>query len=128
MEPVTITIIYDNNPFLKGLQTDWGFACLVEVGKTKLLFDTGELIASDCSGIASPNSPSKKMFACNSWNEETGTDLAPDLFISSCSEMFLMLIILNLELVRLLKLNNNIIKNSFSNESIIKINHLIKAF
>lgn len=37
-----ITIIYDNNPFLKGLQTDWGFACLVEFGKTKLLFDTGD--------------------------------------------------------------------------------------
>lgn len=42
IEPVTITVIYDNNPFLKGLQTDWGFACLVEFGKTKLLFDTGD--------------------------------------------------------------------------------------
>jgi 7,8-dihydropterin-6-yl-methyl-4-(beta-D-ribofuranosyl)aminobenzene 5'-phosphate synthase len=41
-DTVLITIIYDNNPFLKGLQTDWGFACLVEVGKTKLLFDTGD--------------------------------------------------------------------------------------
>lgn len=42
IEPVTITVIYDNNPFLKGLQTDWGFASLVEFGKTKLLFDTGD--------------------------------------------------------------------------------------
>ena len=42
IEPVTITVVYDNNPFLKGLQTDWGFACLVEVGNTKLLFDTGD--------------------------------------------------------------------------------------
>src|SRR3990172_6002964 len=41
-EPVRITIIYDNNPMIEGLQTDWGFACLVEVGKTKLLFDTGD--------------------------------------------------------------------------------------
>ena len=41
-EIVNITVIYDNNPFLKGLQTDWGFACLVEVGKTKILFDTGD--------------------------------------------------------------------------------------
>ena len=41
-DALLITIIYDNNPFLKGLQTDWGFACLVEVGKTKLLFDTGD--------------------------------------------------------------------------------------
>lgn len=42
IESITITVIYDNNPFLKGLQTDWGFACLVEFGKTKLLFDTGD--------------------------------------------------------------------------------------
>ena len=42
VEGVSITVIYDNNPFLKDLQTDWGFACLVEVGKTKLLFDTGD--------------------------------------------------------------------------------------
>jgi 7,8-dihydropterin-6-yl-methyl-4-(beta-D-ribofuranosyl)aminobenzene 5'-phosphate synthase len=41
VEAVSITVVYDNYPFLKGLQTDWGFSCLVEVGKTKLLFDTG---------------------------------------------------------------------------------------
>ncbi len=37
-----ITIIYDNNPFTRGLRTDWGFSCLVEIGNTKLLFDTGD--------------------------------------------------------------------------------------
>ena len=42
VEKVSITVIYDNNSFLKGLQTDWGFACLIEIGKTKLLFDTGD--------------------------------------------------------------------------------------
>ena len=36
-----ITVVYDNNPFLKGLQTDWGFSCLVETEETRLLFDTG---------------------------------------------------------------------------------------
>jgi len=41
-EIISITIVYDNNPFLEGLQTDWGFSCLVEVGTTKLLFDTGD--------------------------------------------------------------------------------------
>ena len=41
-DTIRITIIYDNNPLVEGLQTDWGFACLVEVGKTKLLFDTGD--------------------------------------------------------------------------------------
>jgi len=34
-----ITIIYDNNAE-KGLESDWGFACLIE-NKRKILFDTG---------------------------------------------------------------------------------------
>jgi 7,8-dihydropterin-6-yl-methyl-4-(beta-D-ribofuranosyl)aminobenzene 5'-phosphate synthase len=41
-DTIRITIIYDNNPLVEGLQTDWGFACLIEVGKTRLLFDTGD--------------------------------------------------------------------------------------
>ena len=41
-ENVKITIIYDNYPFLKDLETDWGFSCLVEIGKINLLFDTGD--------------------------------------------------------------------------------------
>jgi len=41
-DTVRITIIYDNNSSVEGLQIDWGFACLVEVGETKLLFDTGD--------------------------------------------------------------------------------------
>jgi 7,8-dihydropterin-6-yl-methyl-4-(beta-D-ribofuranosyl)aminobenzene 5'-phosphate synthase len=39
---IEITIIYDNYPFLKNLETDWGFSCLVEIGKISLLFDTGD--------------------------------------------------------------------------------------
>jgi 7,8-dihydropterin-6-yl-methyl-4-(beta-D-ribofuranosyl)aminobenzene 5'-phosphate synthase len=41
-DTIRITIIYDNNPLVEGLQTDWGFACLVEIENTKLLFDTGD--------------------------------------------------------------------------------------
>ena len=41
-DTIRITIIYDNNPLVEGLQTDWGFSCLVEVGETRLLFDTGD--------------------------------------------------------------------------------------
>jgi 7,8-dihydropterin-6-yl-methyl-4-(beta-D-ribofuranosyl)aminobenzene 5'-phosphate synthase len=33
--------VYDNNPLKPGLQTAWGFSCLVETGKTQVLFDTG---------------------------------------------------------------------------------------
>ena len=42
IENVRITVLYDNFQMEKGLETDWGFSCLIEVGKIKLLFDTGE--------------------------------------------------------------------------------------
>ena len=37
----TITIVYDNNPLVPGLETAWGFACVVEADSTMILFDTG---------------------------------------------------------------------------------------
>lgn len=37
-----ITVIYDNNPLQENLKTDWGFSCLIETGKDKILFDTGD--------------------------------------------------------------------------------------
>jgi len=37
-----ITILYDNTVHQKGLTSDWGFSCFVEVENTpKILFDTG---------------------------------------------------------------------------------------
>ncbi len=38
---LTITILYDNNPYDARLQAEWGFAALVEHGDHTLLFDTG---------------------------------------------------------------------------------------
>lgn len=38
---MTFTIVYDNNAYDERLQTNWGFACLVEVGGKTVLFDTG---------------------------------------------------------------------------------------
>ncbi len=38
---LTLTVLYDNIPFDKNLQTHWGFSCLVEKGSTRVLFDTG---------------------------------------------------------------------------------------
>jgi len=40
-DPLTLTVLYDNIPFDKNLQTHWGFSCLVEKGSTRVLFDTG---------------------------------------------------------------------------------------
>jgi len=36
-----ITIIYDNTIFEPGLQSDWGFAALIETREKTILFDTG---------------------------------------------------------------------------------------
>jgi 7,8-dihydropterin-6-yl-methyl-4-(beta-D-ribofuranosyl)aminobenzene 5'-phosphate synthase len=41
VKSMTITVVYDNNAYDPWLQTAWGFACLVERGDTKILFDTG---------------------------------------------------------------------------------------
>ena len=36
-----ITVVYDNNPFKEGLQTAWGFSCLITGTEKTILFDTG---------------------------------------------------------------------------------------
>jgi len=38
---VMITIVYDNNPGREGLETAWGFACVIEGLEKTILFDTG---------------------------------------------------------------------------------------
>ena len=38
---LTITVIYDNNPYKEGLETAWGFACLITGAEKTILFDTG---------------------------------------------------------------------------------------
>lgn len=40
-EGIVITIVYDNNPFDKRLETAWGFACVIEGLEETVLFDTG---------------------------------------------------------------------------------------
>lgn len=37
----TVTILYDNYVFTEGLQSDWGFSCLLEGTEKTILFDTG---------------------------------------------------------------------------------------
>jgi 7,8-dihydropterin-6-yl-methyl-4-(beta-D-ribofuranosyl)aminobenzene 5'-phosphate synthase len=40
-EDITITILYDNYKFNQELESDWGFACLIEGLDKTILFDTG---------------------------------------------------------------------------------------
>jgi len=37
----SLTVVYDNEVFQRGLRAGWGFSCLVEIEETKVLFDTG---------------------------------------------------------------------------------------
>ena len=41
MPTLKITTIYDNHEHDPGLRIGWGFSCLVESDKGKVLFDTG---------------------------------------------------------------------------------------
>ncbi|RKX20385.1 MAG: MBL fold metallo-hydrolase [Candidatus Zixiibacteriota bacterium] len=40
-DKVKITILYDNESNIDGIDSDWGFACLIEAYGRKILFDTG---------------------------------------------------------------------------------------
>ncbi len=40
-EDVRLTLLYDSMAHIRGLKTGWGFSCLIAVGETTLLFDTG---------------------------------------------------------------------------------------
>jgi len=41
MRDITITVVYDNNPYKEGLETAWGFSCLITGTEKTILFDTG---------------------------------------------------------------------------------------
>lgn len=41
VDEARVTVIYDNNPYREGLETDWGFSCLVRGPEKTILFDTG---------------------------------------------------------------------------------------
>ena len=38
---ISITIVYDNNPYKEGILTSWGFSCLIRGTQKTILFDTG---------------------------------------------------------------------------------------
>jgi 7,8-dihydropterin-6-yl-methyl-4-(beta-D-ribofuranosyl)aminobenzene 5'-phosphate synthase len=40
-KPVTITVVYDNIAYRPGLETAWGFACVLQRDDGSILFDTG---------------------------------------------------------------------------------------
>jgi len=42
IQPIQLTVVYDNNPLHNGLQTDWGFSCFIKGLEKSILFDTGK--------------------------------------------------------------------------------------
>ena len=38
---LSITVVYDNNPYKQGLQTEWGFSAYITGPVKTILFDTG---------------------------------------------------------------------------------------
>ncbi|MCX6559881.1 MAG: MBL fold metallo-hydrolase [Candidatus Aminicenantes bacterium] len=50
-----LTILYDNTTAREGVQSDWGFACLIEGLRKTILFDTGtkpEILLANCKALA----------------------------------------------------------------------------
>ena len=41
MQELTITVVYDNNPYKQGLETSWGFSALITGFEKTILFDSG---------------------------------------------------------------------------------------
>jgi 7,8-dihydropterin-6-yl-methyl-4-(beta-D-ribofuranosyl)aminobenzene 5'-phosphate synthase len=41
MKDIKITVVYDNNPYKRGLETGWGFSSLLTGPERTILFDTG---------------------------------------------------------------------------------------
>jgi 7,8-dihydropterin-6-yl-methyl-4-(beta-D-ribofuranosyl)aminobenzene 5'-phosphate synthase len=38
---ITFTVVFDNRPFEEGLETSWGYSCLIRGTQKTILFDTG---------------------------------------------------------------------------------------
>jgi 7,8-dihydropterin-6-yl-methyl-4-(beta-D-ribofuranosyl)aminobenzene 5'-phosphate synthase len=41
LDSLSMTVIYDNNPYAENIMIDWGFSCLVRGAEKTILFDTG---------------------------------------------------------------------------------------
>ena len=76
IDSLTITIVFDNYPFAEGLETGWGFSCLVEADGHKLLFDTGEdgaMLMHNLSGLdIDPKAIEFVMLSHDHWDHTKG--------------------------------------------------------
>lgn len=75
-EEMKITVIYDNYPARQDMTGDWGFACLVETDKARVLFDTGakaDLFADNCRKLKiDPSGVDAVVISHNHWDHIAG--------------------------------------------------------
>jgi 7,8-dihydropterin-6-yl-methyl-4-(beta-D-ribofuranosyl)aminobenzene 5'-phosphate synthase len=73
-----LTIVYDNHIFQRksGLQSDWGFACLIETKKDTILFDTGakkDILLNNMEKLMADPSKINKIFISHEhWDHNGG--------------------------------------------------------
>jgi 7,8-dihydropterin-6-yl-methyl-4-(beta-D-ribofuranosyl)aminobenzene 5'-phosphate synthase len=70
-----ITTLYDNYPKVEGLETAWGFACLVEFDDTVVMFDTGgdpAVLAHNLDALKVDLSPVQALVLSHDHGDHTG--------------------------------------------------------
>ncbi len=76
---VNITVIYDNNPLKEGLETSWGFSCLITGLEKTILFDTGgdgSLLLENMKKLAiEPNSIELVVLSHEHWDHIGGMEM-----------------------------------------------------
>jgi len=82
---MNLTIVYDNEVYKKdiGLQSDWGFSCLIETADETILFDTGaksKILLNNMEKLdVNPGSISKIVISHEHWDHNGGLKALPPL-------------------------------------------------
>jgi 7,8-dihydropterin-6-yl-methyl-4-(beta-D-ribofuranosyl)aminobenzene 5'-phosphate synthase len=72
---LTITVVFDNNPYKEGIKTAWGFSCLISGTEKTILFDTGgdgELLLNNMKKLAVEPKSIDTVFLSHIHGDHTG--------------------------------------------------------
>ncbi len=88
IEPVTITVVYDNRSLQQDLTPDWGFACVVDAADHRLLFDTGakgDLLLANAKKLGiDPATFEAVVISHNHWDHTGGLESVLPLCSARC--------------------------------------------
>jgi len=92
LESLSITVVYDNTVFDQDLESDWGFACIIDGLEKKILFDTGangELLLMNLQKLAfDPGEIEAVVLSHEHWDHVGG--LAELLKVNSNIDVFIL--------------------------------------